>query len=357
MAIDLGPILGDINSLCAADGANINNAIFTSYIEDADFAQNHRIDTEVRNNKIIPIITATPDYGFLKVSQGNCQTNVCDYDATSSDKKWHPADYDCRLTLCKENLECDFRMFWNMRCKDFDNMDDAFMSFLVDKIRESYNSSMWRIAYFDFTGNTNPDFTGIDGFFQQWTTLAPDPSPNRFDIPENAGATIAAQMTLDPARAYGLLKAMYDYASIYQPQLLATPGVSFYITPELAANYLQYLQDSKEVNCCFNVQNDGITRSGYMLNNLSYLGIPLVIRQEWRNIIHWEQVQTAAVNYDNPHRIVLTYRDNDPVGTCDMDAFRQFDMWYERKDKQILIDVGTSLDVKVVRDPDFVLAM
>lgn len=356
MAVDITPILSEVNDLCSADKANINNAIFTNYLEAANFGQHHEVMTEVRANGIIPIIDAQPDYGFMKVSQGNCASNICDYDATSSAKKWNPVDYDCRIIICKDDLDCDFRKFWNMRCKDFDNMEDGFIRFLVEKLSESQNASMWRIGYFDDSANTDPLYAGIDGLFKQWLALAPVGSPQRIVIPENDEATIAEQMALAPDRAYQVFKAMYNYAAVNNPQLLQKVGLHFDVTPELAYNYLQYLQENKEVLCCFS-QTDGITSSRYGIDGLNYMGIPIYIRNEWSAIVKWQQQTSGAANYQDPHRAVLTYTTNKPVGTCDEDAFRNFDMWYERKDKQIYIDLGTSFDIKVVIDSDFVIAI
>lgn len=359
MSIDISPILNQVNSLCAADGASINKAIFTTYLQDANFAQGHEVMTGIRNNAIIPILTATPDYGFLKVSQGQCKTNTCHYNATSSAKKWNPVDYDCRVTICKETLDCDFRKFWEMRCKDFDNTEDAFMRFLIDKITESVNASQWRMAYFDSspTIGAADEYSGVKGLFVQWNTLAPRGSDNRVVIPENDGEDIATQLALAPERTYTVLKAMYDYTALYQPHILSTPGVHFDITPELAYNYLSYLRDNREVNCCFNTAHDGMTSSAYAFDTLNYLGVPLQVRQEWRSIIKYFQQQNATANYDHPHRAVLTYRANTPMGTCDNEAFESFDIWYERKDKELIIDVSSSFDSKVLVDSDFVLAM
>lgn len=358
MAIDISNILEEVNSLCAADKVNINNAIFEQYVQDESFAQHHTVLTEIRNGQVIPLINAQPDYGFLKVSQGNCETNVCEYDSTSSAKRWSPVDYDCRLEICKQNLDCDFRTFWNMRCNDFDNMDDAFMQFLIEKINESFNASQWRIGYFDDTENDDAGFAGIDGLFKQWLELAPEGADNRFPIPENEGETIEDQMQLAPDRAYELFRAMYNWASLNNARLLSIPGLHFDVTPELAHNYLAWLMDNKEVNCCVgNNTNDGVYSSRYSLDNLNYLGIPIVVRHEWSNIIRWQAEQAGADNLDNPHRVVLTYTGNKPVGTCDVDAFRDFDMWYEKKDKKIYIDVATSFDAKVLFDNDFAIAI
>lgn len=355
MAVNISGILTEVNDLCSADKANINNAIFKRYLEDENFASHHEVLTEIRNGALIPIIDAAPDYGFLKVSQGNCQTNTCDITTTSSAKKWAPIDYDCRIVICKENLDCDFRKFWNMRCKDFDNMEDAYIQFIVEMVSKNQNASMWRIGYFDDSENTDPLYAGVDGLFKQWMDIITDGGAFRYTIPENAEATIADQMDLADDRAYQALKAMYDWAAVNNTALLSMPGIHFDITPELAYNYLQWLQENKEVNCCFS-QTDGVTSSRYALDNLNYLGIPIVVRHEWQGVIKWEQVTSASANYNDPHRIVLTYRGNKPVGTCDMDAFRNFDMWYDRKDKELIIDVGTSFDAKVVVDDDFAIA-
>ena len=37
MAIDIQPILDDVNDLCSADKASISNVIFTEYIKDENF--------------------------------------------------------------------------------------------------------------------------------------------------------------------------------------------------------------------------------------------------------------------------------------------------------------------------------
>lgn len=357
MAIDISGILEEVNGLCAADKANINSVIFKRYLEDADFPAHHEILTEIRNGQLVPIIDAAPDYGFLKVSPGGCGVNTCDISTTSSVKKWAPADYNCRVTICKEDLDCDFRKFWDMNCKDYDNMEDAFIDFLVMQINKNVNSSQWRIGYFDDTEGENPDFAGIDGLFKQWAAIATVGSNQRVEIAENSEATFADQLALGDDTGYTVFKSMYDLAAVNNPQLLSSPGLHFDATPQLAYNYLQYLQANREVGCCFNLQNDGITSSGYSLDTLNYLGIPIRIRNEWWNIIQWQAAEASATNYDDPHRAVLTTRGNKPVGTCDDDAFREFDMFYDRKDREILITVGSSFDAKVVVDSDFILAM
>ena len=355
MAINIDGILSEVDSLCAADKVSINEAIFETYVKDEAFTQHHNFMTDIRNGRLIPLINAKQDYGFLKVRPGNCQMNVCEISTTSSVKKWNPADYNCRLVICKDDLACDFKKFWDMKCKDYSNMEDAFIQFLVQKTAENVNASQWRIAYFDDSENDNPDYAGIDGLFAQYMEIVQTNTDQHFAIPENLEATTAAQLALADGRALGLLKAMYNWAASYNSALLLSPDVHFDITPELAFNYLASLQ-AGEVNCCYPGSADGITSSRYSLDTLNYMGVPLRIRNEWRGVIQWEAEMEGAANLNNPHRIVLSTKANKPIGTCDEASFDDFDMFYEKKDKKIYIDVQTSFDAKVLVDTDFAIA-
>lgn len=358
MAIDLSGILEDVNNLCSADKVSINETIFERYMKDEAFNQHHTVLTEVRNGRLVPIMKANPDYGFLKVRPGNCQMNICSITGTTSNKKWAPVDYNCRLEICKDTLDCDFKMFWDMKCKDYDNMEDAFIDFLVAKTQENVNASQWRIAYFDDSENEDDEYAGIDGLFAQYAAIVATTghTDQLFNIPENEEATIADQMDLADGRALGLIKDMYNWAGLNNPTLLTSADAHFDITPELAFNYLASLQ-SGEGGCCWPGADDGITSSRYDINNLNYMGIPIRIRHEWKGVIVWEQEQSSAANFNNPHRILFTTKSNKPIGTCDDNSFNSFDIFYDKKDKEIIIDVETSFDAKVILDRDFAIAI
>lgn len=355
MAIDLG-FLEDLNGLCAADKVDINEAIFQSFNEDASFVEHHQFDTGVKNGRVIPIVDSAPNYGFLKTSKGSCNMNACEIDSASSAKKWSPVGYDCRIIVCKEDLDCDFKEFFKLNCTNKDDLNDAYMQFIVDMVKKNFNASLWRIGYFDDSSGDDPDYAGIDGIFIQAAASAPVGSANRFEIPENAEETVAEQMDLAPDRAYKLIRDMYNFIATQRSWVLSKVNLHFDITPELAANYLAYLQDNKEVNCCFSA-TDGITGSRYSLDNLNYMGIPIRIRYEWQGVLQWEMGKEETPNLNNPHRILLTYKGNKPVGVCDTSSFEDFDLWYERKDRQIYVDIATQLDAKLVLDTDFALAM
>lgn len=133
-------------------------------------------------------------------------------------------------------------------------------------------------------------------------------------------------------------------------------GIRIEATAGLVHNYLNWLQANREVNCCFSV-TDGVTSTNYAIDRLTYLGIPIVIRHEWDGVIAWEQAKNGTTNLNNPNRAVLTYSNNKPIGTCDEESFKSFDMFYDKKDKEIIIDTATSLDAKVLLPNDFALAM
>jgi len=180
-------------------------------------------------------------------------------------------------------------------------------------------------------------------------------SQQRVTITENSGADIAAQMNLPADAGYKYFKEMYTKMLTYRPYMLTKPGLKIRATQELVLNYLIWLQDNKEVQCCFS-PTDGVTASKYSLENLNYMGIPIVIEQEWTDLIKYTAGASATV-YDKPHRALLTYDTELSVGTCDMNAFKYFKRIYDPKTETLEIRVKTNIDVNVTFDKNFILAI
>jgi hypothetical protein len=134
-------------------------------------------------------------------------------------------------------------------------------------------------------------------------------------------------------------------------------GLRIETTRALATNYLHYLQNTREINCCYNMNHDGTTSSGYSFDNLNYMGIPIIIINEWDEIIQNFLFETGDVAYDKPHRAVLTYDANRVVGTCDLNALNDFKVVYDPIKEFLHIRVKSSLDAQVPIDSDFILAI
>lgn len=349
--------------LAQARQLNIDNVIFEEATQTSDFASKHYIQTGIEHNTAILAWEQPKNWGFLKKSSDlGCTWNSCTLSSEPTKKLWSPSNYDCSLEFCWNDPQItkNFRAFWNLKCQsdpetDFNN---AFYGFVVDQMSKAVNDSHWRIAYFDYKDNENEDYAGIDNFFLKMQSILTDPvlsSQQKVTITENAGANIAAQMTLPEDAGYNYFKAMYSKMLTYRPYMMSKPDLKIRATQELALNYLNWLQENKEVTCCFS-PTDGVTVSKYSLANLNYMGIPIEIELEWTELIKYLAGPSATV-YDKPHRAVLTYGTELSVGTCDINAFKNMKRIYDPVTEKLHLRVKTNLDVQVTFDKNFILAI
>lgn len=349
--------------LAEARQLNIDNVIFEDVVETSDFASKHYIQTGVEHNTPILAWEQPKNWGFLKKSADTgCTWNSCTLSSEPTKKLWSPVNYDCSLEFCWNDPQItkNFRAFWNLKCQsdpetDFNN---AFYAFVVDQMSKAVNDSHWRIAYFDYKDNDNEDFAGIDNFFIKMLSILTDPvlaAVQRVTIAKNSQTTIANQMNLAADDAYKIFKEQYTKMLTSRPYMMTKPGLKFRVTQELALNYLMWLQDNKEINCCFS-PTDGVTTSKYSLENLNYMGIPIQIEQEWSDLIKY-LAGPSATAYDKPHRSLLTYDTELSVGTCDMTAFKNMKRVYDPLTEKLHLRVKTNIDVNVTFDKNFILAI
>jgi hypothetical protein len=358
----LDAVLTAANTISKARKANISEVVFQEIMETSDFTREHSIATGIESNDMVPIMEKTKQWGFLKKSDtaAGCNYNECTIGDTASNVFWNPTKYDCEIIICMTDpgFTRDFRAFWNINCEKYDNdIDNVLIAYIVDRVKEHHNESLWRIAYFDFKTNATAGYAGIDGLFVQWLAIAtPANTAQRVVITENAETTFVDQLNLAADSGKNYLKAMYDKMLLNFPHMMSKAGLKFELTRELAVNYLHWLQENKEVNCCFNMNHDGTTSSGYSLVNLNYLGIPIIIRNEWSDIIKF-LINPGDTAYDKPHRGVLTYDGNKSVGTCDENHLKGFKVIYDEVTEKLHIRAKTTVDVKVPLEKDFILAI
>lgn len=356
-------LIGASCDLAEAKQLNMNNVVFNETIQTSDFASNHYIQTGIEHNTPILAWEQPKNWDFLKKSSATgCTWNSCTLSSEPTKRNWSPVNYDCSLEFCWNDaaITQNFRTFWNLKCQSDPEVEfnNAFYAFVSEQVMKAVNDSYWRISYFDYKDNTNDDFAGIDNFFIKMQGVLADPilaAQQKVTITQNAGVDIATQMNLPADAAYEYFKKMYTLMITHRPYLMTKPGLKIRATQELVLNYLMYLQDNKEVNCCFS-PTDGITSSKYSLENLNYMGIPIVIEQEWTELIKFLAGDAATV-YDKPHRAVLTYDTELAVGTCDMNAFKSMKRIFDPKTETLEIRVKTNIDVNLTFDKNFILAI
>jgi hypothetical protein len=364
--IGLDALFADFGtSLNASSKFRLSNAIFKEVIQTSDFARLHTIQTGVEHNDSLLMVEKTKQWGFLKKSSTvGCAYNECSIVDNITGKVWNPHKYDCEIKFCPTDAKftADWRTFWGINCAQFQNdIENTFIAYLKVRISELINDSHWRIGYFDYKTNPDTAYAGIDGFFVQWQAVAtPANKKQRVVITENAATTIAAQLTLPADAAYNYYKSMYDKMMLNRSVMTSKAGLRIETTRALATNYLHYLQNTREINCCYNMMHDGTTSSGYSYENLNYMGIPIIIINEWDEIIQnfLPKITTGSdIAYNKPHRAVLTYDANRVIGTCDLNALKIFKVIFDPISENLIMRVSSSLDAQIPIDSDFILAI
>jgi len=182
-------------------------------------------------------------------------------------------------------------------------------------------------------------FTMLDGLWAQIVAAVAAGTLPRYTIPENAGASYAAQDNLATDRALIAMRKLYENIDTRARQ---AGQMVFQITDSLFKNWISYLEDK---SLAFTLQR---TEEGKGTDRWTYRGIPIVDRFDWdRNIRSYFDTGTK---YYLPHRAVLTPVNNLPIGTSDESNFSEFDMFYDKTDKKHYGDVAYYIDIKLLEE-------
>lgn len=364
--IDITPILSEITSQSSAFSLEFSKLIYEKYIEARSIKELHDIQTGVKKGAKIPLASKGKNYNYMKSKQGltsQCDFNECDVTVKFSTKTWDTHAYNCEVKLCKADLEHDFKKWWGMNeCDSDTDTEDAFIKFLVDWVGDALIASHWVKAW--FTTATYPTTSGLfgaDALFVQMQGIAPANHKQRITIPENANADYATQLALNPQRGFEVYSEIHDRALKSQTLRGNMGSMHILTTEDLAINYLQYLRTNNQVNCCF---KDDVTKGVYSLDNLNIYGMPIKIVREWDDIIQGTDLNGTpyfselnnGTKYTDPHRAVLTYKENIPVGTCNEGNLDNVEVLYNPYDRNMSIRSEYEIGSQVVVNTDFILA-
>ena len=86
-------------------------------------------------------------------------------------------------------------------------------------------------------------------------------------------------------------------------------------------------------------------------STLSYDGIPVIPIDFWDRTIRADFDNGAA--WYQPHRVLLTIKDNIPVGVESIDATKAMEVWYERKEQTTNWRGGFKIDAKLLQSEMF----
>ncbi len=370
LGIDITPILQEINSHSTAFSLEFSKLVYEEVMKSRSIKEMHDIHEGIENGELIPFAKKGKGYKYMKSKEGldsQCGYNECDFNSTFSTKKWETHKYNCEPKLCIKDLEQDFAKWWGLNCKDLDpenesDVKNAFIDFLVSLNADYLTDSLWTKVWFSaLSYGKASDLYGADGLFTQMLAIAPETNKKqRVTIAENGNATFDEQLALDPQRAFEVYSAMYDKA-LKNKGIRGVKNAVIYTTEDLAINYLQYLRDNNQVNCCF---KSDVTKGEYSLDSLNIFGMPIEIVPEWDEIIQGEEdgipyfsELNDGTKWTNPHRAVLTYRENIPVGTCNSEKFDKVRVLFDVITELTHLRSEYSVGSKVLRDSHFIIAI
>lgn len=315
-------------TLSAANKLTIANTIFENSLLAEDIASRHLVITGVETGDVVPIIDDSVNYAsFPFISQTDCTSASCDLGITFSGKKWTLGLIGCKIPICMKSFSADFRYFFQQNYQVLHDLDmnSQLLKYLESKFTNNFNGAKFRVSYFgDSTiaeGEENYALLhGFDGFFTQ----------------AEAGDGVKYDFTqVAPTGAYAYEQFEIAYAAYMESNWADKEGVVWKMTRKMASLWVRWmngLKDRSMYNCeCFSV--DGITalRTFTLEGQLSIFGIPVEIERDLDGII-------TQLDLDRPYRALLTYRNNLMIGTQATENLSEFDIWYNKPTKEVIIE-------------------
>lgn len=339
-------------SLNAIEPSEESKAVFEKTFLKPELAQLYAIHTGITMKTQIPFFGKLAP--FLLADQGDCSSNEVSQNVSSSEKFWDPELLSGRLSHCQGDMTDSLFKQWRTAKKQnpdaWAEVSNELLAFLEDRITDAISEDILLKSFFgdvdadnvtdggNITDGVNAAlFTSVNGFWKQVLAGVTAGDIIRYTIPENALATKALQADLATDRALQVFRYLYDNID---SRALEAGEVQFQVSRSIATNWRNYLMDKSLAFTLTETEKGSTT--------LMYQDVPIIVRNDWdRNIrTYFDQGAT----YLNPHRAILTSKNNMAIGTLSEDDFKEFRMFYVEKDKKFYIDSALSLDAKLLEE-------
>lgn len=201
---------------------------------------------------------------------------------------------------------------------DFDNVDGTIVkNILLDLIGQGVKADFNRQVWLGDVDSSNADYGIYSGIFQ----AANDGGATELNA--ITGMTQSEDAVLAAGNGVKILQGLYDAAS---PELLEAGNHVFFVSGDIADDYM-----------ASTLESSGYAAAGYgaLVNGvpqLTYRGIPLVVRRDWDVHIAADFANINGSSAANEtYRAMLTTRDAFVVGT-DFDE-NSVEQWYSQDNK------------------------
>ncbi len=323
-----------VTDLTSAELVNINKAIYTDVFGVADFVGAHTFIPNVRQGSVIPIVHDDADFGaYPKSDARSCAMNNGELKEVYDAKVWDLVELNSRYSLCLKSLEEDFLVFWNKRKLVLEDPTQEaewgdYIDFLTNKAVKDLKAAQWRQGYLGDTANASALVNGANGFFSQAEAM----NGVKIDITK-AGATPTGEeiyKTLKEAYEAVALEAWFDESTAI---IKMTKTMAFTLV-----NFLNTLSDASQYDVTILNPNAIVAGRKFSIDGLHIFGIKVEVHSEIDRSM-------TAIGEADKFKALITRKSNLLVGAPSMDKVEQLDIFYDRKDKNIYIDVATYFGV------------
>lgn len=209
---------------------------------------------------------------------------------------------------------------------DFDNVDGTVVkNILLEMIGAGVKSDFNKHLWLSDVAQSNA-FGDFDGVFQAAKEVTAN-SITRSDISQNDNEALGS------GKGLTILKGLYDNAT---PELLEAGNHAYFVSGDIADDYMAATLESS---------NFAAAGYGAMVNgvpNLTYRGIPIIVRRDWDVAIAANVADINGANHaTETHRAMLTTKDAFVVAT-DFNE-NSVEQWYSNDNKEYRFRVAYSI--------------
>lgn len=335
---------------------SISEVIFTDSFQNPSLTDFHQVFEGIIAKKKIPILGRLN--GLLGKGDGECNPTSSSNQVARSSKTWDPTIVSDRLEQCYTDL---LETFWTymlnkgIQKPDITNTD--FANYLTDVVNEAIFESVLRLCWLGDTtadtianssyltnGTEKKYFNKIDGFWKQFLAIVAADSTKKTSTiltTRNAGSTYAAQQfTATDTTNLEVSKALTSVRFGADKRLRRQTNLVFICT--------QSVMDQYEKELIFANINYTTERLENGVMTLKNGGIELMSFELLDRLI--DEYMDNGTKLNNPHRLVLTTKDNLGVGVETVGNLSELDIFYDKKTKNNYVDFQYSIDAKVLKD-------
>lgn len=319
---------------CAGDVKDLRDLIRESLWADEDLRQYMNL-LRVKNGEKAGFIGDLDDVG---VAGAGCDPTYTAGGMENHEKTWALGDWNIAKKICYtaiQNTVAEYTLNTGTDIQDLTTTE--FMDYILrPALEKALRVMMWRIAYFgdtaaatitnggQLTNGTDPNlFKATDGFFKKFAAIVTTNPAQLTAIAANLQTTYATQKAA--ILTSGVATGILDSIRLDAPaKITGDPDGIILMTGRLADALAYDIKQTYKTIMPWETVFEG-------LDVAEYDGVRVARLRIWDQMI--DKYFNTGTAWENPYRAVYTTIRNLGVGTNADDLFSDFDIFFDKKDR------------------------